>query len=234
MSAFQVIQQRPVMVEKRLGSIPKDAYVLNQGSQPNLAPAAEKVEGSELFEVKDGYDVMAQAPARNEDGSLKIANENVTLSEEPYSDKKFGAIGAGAAAVAGALAGGATGGIYGAIAGGVLSALGGGALGVLNARKDEVSVITREANVTEPVLTGYRSGSIDGAYAPSKPGHWFSDSGGRYHFAIPTLEHRPVGVLQFHEVAHSAEGELKVGATTAGLGAAVGLLAGIAARALGA
>lgn len=232
MATFQVIQQRPVMAEKRLGSIPKDAYVLNQGSQPNVAPTHEKVEGTDLFEVKDGYDVKAQAPVRNEDGSLQITNENVTLTEEPYSQKKFGAIGAGAAAVTGALAGGATGGIVGALAGGVLSALGGGALGVLNASRDEVSVVTREANVTEPVLTGYRSGSIDGAYAPNKPGHWFSDSGGRYHFAIPTLEHRPVGVVQFHQIGHSAEGQLKVGATTAGLGAAVGLLAGIAAKAL--
>ena len=234
MSTFQVIQQRPVMAEKRLGSIPKDAYVLNQPGQPNVAPGSERVEG-DLFEVQDGYDVKAQAPSRNEDGSLKITSETATLVVEPYSDKRFGAIGAGAAAIAGALTGAATGGVFGAIAGGVLSGLAGGGLGVLNARKDEVSVVTRESNVTEPVLTGYRSGSVDGAYVPGKSGsHWCAESAGRYHYSIPTLEHRPVGTVQFHEVAHSAQDEWKVGTTTAGLGAAVGLFAGIAAKALGA
>lgn len=231
MPTFQVVQQRAVMQEQRLGSIPKDAYVKNQGFQPNIPPAAERVPG-DRFEVVDGIEVKGMVPARNEDGTIQVVSENATLTEEVRSPVRYGALGAVAGAAAGAGLGAAVAGVPGAIAGGVVSLLAGAALGALTVRGDEVSVVTRQAHVTEPVLTGYTWGSVDGAYVPEKPGHWWTDSGGRFHYTMPTLEHRQVGTVQIHETAHSRPGALQVAATAAGLGAAAGAGAAFALLAL--
>ena len=231
MATFQVIQQRPVMQEQRIGSIPKDAYVRNQGMAPNVAPPVERVPG-DLFEVANGQDVMAQVPARNANGTLQIVKEEATLEAAPHSPVKFGLLAGVAAAAAGAATGAALAGIPGAVAGGLVSALAGGAAGVHVARQDEVSVVTRQAHVTEPVLTGYQAGSVDGAYVPNKPGPWWTDSGGRLHYALPVLEHRPVGTVQIHEVKHSSAGALQVAASAAGLGLVAGAGLGLALTAL--
>lgn len=231
MATFQVIQQRPVMQEQRLGSVPKDAYVQNQGILPNVAPPVERVEG-DRFEVANGLDVMARVPARNADGTLQIVREEATLEAAPHDPVKFGLLGAGVAGAAGAALGAGIAGLPGAIAGGLLSALGGGALGALTARGDEVSVVTREAVVTEPVLTGYKAGSVDGAFVPQRNTNWFTDSGGRLHYAVPEIEHRPVGAVQVHELKHSRASALQVAATAAGVGVAGGLGVALAVAAL--
>lgn len=231
MATFQVIQQRPVFQEQRIGSIPKDAYVQNQGFAPNVAPAVERVPG-DLFEVANGQDVVARVPVRNADGTLQIVKEEATLEAAPYSPVTFGLMGAGVAGAVGAATGAALAGVPGAIAGGVLAALAGAGAGVHVARQDEVSVVTRQAAVTTPTLTGFQSRSVDGAYVPDKPGHWWTDSGGRFHYAIPEIEHRPVGSVQVHEVRHSAAGPLQVAGAAAGLGLASGAGLGLALVAL--
>lgn len=227
MATFQVIQQRPVFQEQRIGSIPKDAYVQNQGFAPNVAPNAERIPG-DVFEVADGQDVKAMVPVRNADGTLQIVKEEVALDVAPHSPVTFGLMGAGIAGAAGAATGAALAGLPGAIAGGVAGALAGAGVGVHVARQDEVSVVTRQAAVTAPVLTGYQRGSVDGAYVPNKPGHWWTDSGGRFHYAIPEIEHRPVGEVQVHEAQHSAAGPLQVAGAAAGLGLASGAGIGLA------
>lgn len=222
MATFQVIQQRPVMQEQRIGSIPKDAYVQNRGFAPNVAPAVERAPG-DTFEVVDGQEVKAFVPARNADGTLQIVKEEVALEATPYSPVKFGLAGAGIAGAAGAAAGAALAGLPGALAGGLVSALAGGGIGAQIARDDEVSVVTRQAAVSTPVLTGYTTGSVDGAFVSQKPGHWFTDSGGRFHYALPQIEHRPVGEVQIHEVQHSSSrSPLEMAGAAAGLGLAAG------------
>jgi outer membrane lipoprotein SlyB len=231
MSSFQVVVQRPVMQEQRLGSIPKDVYVQNRPFQPNIPPPVERVPG-DLFEVRDGQEIRGMVPARAADGSLQVVSEPVTLTAEPHSPVKLGLLGGVAGGAAGAAVGAAMGGLAGAVAGGLAAALAGGALGALTARADEVSVVTREAQVTQPVLTGYTAGSIDGIYVPGRRGPWWTDSGGRFHYYLPQIEHRPVGTVQVHEIAHSAPGGLEVVGAALALGLGSGALATLGLAAL--
>lgn len=205
MATYTLTQERPVMTRQLLGTVPRDSYVQDRPFVPSLPdPSAGTME------------VYEQAPELDAGGGLRFLTRTETVEAEPYSPTLravgCGLIGAVSAAAVGALVGGPP----AAIAAGITALTLGGGVGLLTARNDQISVLTKENTVTTPVMTGYRMSRVDAAFAPVK-------DKGTLHYAIPTVEHRPVGILKTQELRHSRMGPEKAALLSAALGVAVGL-----------
>ncbi len=207
MATYTLTQESPVMSRQLLGRIPADAYVKDRPFVPNVPPA----DNGET-------DVYELAPELDAGGGIRILRSSETVEAEPYSPgRRALACGLLSAATA-ATVGGLTGGLPGALTAGLTALALGGALGGWSARHDSVGVVTREEKVSLPVMTGYRRGTLDEPYTKGK---------GRLHYALPTIEHRPVGLVKKQELTHSAMAPEKAALLSAALGVAVGLAGGI-------
>ncbi|MCE7871752.1 hypothetical protein DYH09_15415 [bacterium CPR1] len=186
-----------------LGRIPADTYVKDRLFVPNVPPA-DNTE-TEVYE---------QAPELDAGGGIRILRSTEQVQAEPYSPGRralaCGLLSAATATTVGGLAGG----LPGALTAGLTALTLGGALGGWSARNDSVSVLTREEKVTLPVMTGYRRATLDEPYTRGK---------GRLHYALPTIEHRPVGLVKKQDLTHSAMRAEKAALLSAALGVAVGL-----------
>lgn len=208
-ATLTLTHERPVMTRQFLGKMPNDSYVKDQPFVPNV-PAADAGE----------QDVYQLAPELDAGGGLRLVTHTEQVEASPYNPS-LRALGCGllSAATAATVAS-LTGGIPAGIAAGLTALTLGGGLGLLTARNDQVSVQTREEVVSTPVMTGYRMGSVNEAFSPVK-------GKGTLHFAMPSLENRPVGLARTQFVGHSALSHEKAALASAALGLAVGLGAGL-------
>lgn len=195
------------MTRQLLGKMPNDSYVKDRPFVPNV-PAANAGE----------QEVYEQAPELDAGGGLRILRQQTQVEAQPYRPG-LRALGCGLlSAATAALVGGLTGGPPAAIAAGLTALTLGSGLG-LTARHDTLRVETLEQTVTTPVMTGYRMSSLDEAFSPIK-------GKGTLHYAMPVIEHRPVGILKSEEIRHSALSNEKAALCSAALGVAVGLACG--------
>ncbi len=208
MATYALTQERPVMTRQLLGRVPKDSYVQDRPFVPNVADLS--VGEMEVFE---------NAPELDAGGGLKLLHQVENVEANPFHPSlravTCGLISGVTAATVGALTGGAP----AAIAAGLTALTLGAGTGYLSARNDQISVVTHEQTVTTPVMTGYRMGTLNEAFSPVK-------DKGTLHYAVPTIEQRPVGLARVQELQHSAMGTEKAALLSAALGVAVGLAAG--------
>ncbi|MEW6283248.1 MAG: hypothetical protein AB1758_31860 [Candidatus Eremiobacterota bacterium] len=222
--AFQVIEQRPVLVRERLGSIPRDGLGKSVPFSPSTAPPYERLPGDRV-EVRDGQDVFGEVPQFHPDGSLKVDTRTLDLEVAPYSPAGRAVVCGLLSAAAGAALGAATAGVPGAVLAGLTALTGGSLVGYLSARGDAIRIVDRQQAVTMPVLTGFRHAQMDQAFLPERPGHWWNNRGGTYHYYVPEIVDRPAGQVTVQEVRHRSMRPAPALALSTGLGAVLGLAA---------
>jgi len=221
-NAYHLTRQVPITVRERLGSIPHDAYVMDQPFQVNVAPEPQPLP-TEKLEFDGGIPVFADNPVIDP-ATGKVKFQNKVEFVEAFPQK---ALPSGLSAAAGSILGSVVASLVTsgpssvAVAG--VSALAAFTLGALNGARDKITVVDTQIPIYKTELVGYHHRVLDGALVagPCKDGPATRGSG-KLHCYRPDMRKTEVGQMAVQEVRHSA---LKA-ESLAGLGFVAGLASG--------
>lgn len=210
---FHLSKQVPILERERLGSVPHDAYVVEQsGHLPNPEP---KPLPTKKLEFDGGTPVYADNPVLDP-ATGKIQSK---LKVEFVEEHRYGTLPSCASAAAGGILGSVVAtGLQGhpvslALLGGV--ALASLALGAANGLGDKVTVVDKEVPVLRTNLIGYKHEILEG-----EPGR------GRLHRYSPDTESKEVGRLPAQVLRHRGLKPAALAGVTFMGGLVAGLLLG--------
>lgn len=216
MQIFSVTRESAVYSRQKLGTVPADVYARDKPFVPSSIDPPHDLE--------KGREVYGDVPERDASGGLVVTQEQVELQGEPYNPVKRAA---GSALLGGVAAGLVAGLRYGpalalplAVAGAAVS----GGIGYVTAQGDALSVETVQQPVFEPVFQGFTHHTLDGAFVPNKPVHWWNDGSGTLHYYMEKIEQREVGRISVPELRHSAQPPLVSAGLSIAAGVAIGLM----------
>lgn len=210
---FHLSKQVPVLQRERLGSVPHDAYVVEQDG--HLTTPEPKPLPTKKLEFDGGTPVYADNPVIDPaTGQLKSKVKIEFVEEQRYGILPS-SLSAAAGGVLGSVAASMLGGhpVSWALTGGV--ALASLALGGLNGVCDQVTVVDRQVPVFRSELKGYTHNILEGD--PAR---------GRLHQYIPDTEAKEVGRLPAQELRHRALKPAAAAAVTFMAGLTAGMLLG--------
>lgn len=200
-NAYHLTKQVPVTERQRLGSVPHDAYVLNQPFQTNNAPEPQPLP-TEKLEFDGGVPVYADNPVFDQAGKLQSVSQ-IHFVEAP----RHGAVASGLSATAGSVLGSVVAGLIKAgpasLVVAAASALACFAGGTLSGARDQVSVVDKQVPVVKTELVGYRHHVLDGASVHDRPRNW-PEGSGQLHYYLPDTKATEVGQLTTQEIEHSS------------------------------
>lgn len=204
-NAYHLTRQVPIMARERLGSIPHDAYIMDQPFQANVANEPEPLP-TEKLEFDGGVPVFADNPVLDP-ATGKVQFKNKVEFVEAFPQK---ALPSGLSAAAGSILGSVVAGLVTsgpsslAVAG--ASALAAFSLGALNGARDKITVVDTQVPVYKTELVGYHHQVMDGALLSRacKEGQDSSKGSGKLHYYVPDTRKTEVGRMAVQEIRHTA------------------------------
>jgi hypothetical protein len=198
---FHLTQRVAVTERQRLGSIPHDAYVLDQPFQPGR-PAEPQPLPTEKLEFDGGVPVYADNPVMDKvTGKIQSETQIRFVEAPPYRALSSG-LSAAAGSVLGSVVAASLGSNPASLAVAGASAFAALAWGAVDGARDKVRVVDKEVPVFQSELVGYQHHVLEGVYAKdrSRP---VTEGAGRLHYYLPDTRSHLVGTVTTQEIEHS-------------------------------